>query len=463
VTSDLDPLQAVVFDMDGVVTRTAAVHRQAWKVLFDDLLASRPATAGEDHRPFSEADYRAHVDGKPRHDGLRDFLAARGIVVPEGDAGDPPQADTVRGLGQRKNRIFRELLHRHGVDVDEAAVSLARALRKRGIRVGVATSSENGGFVLQTAGIQTLFEARVDGVVRRELGLRGKPDPDIFVECARRLGAESPARAIVVEDARSGVIAARAGGFGLVVGLDRARDRLALREAGADLVVADMAELTADRILALWRARVHARPNLLREWARVEPTFRGRRLAVFLDYDGTLTPIVDRPELAVLDPAMQRTLEDVARRWPTFVVSGRALDDIRRLVGIDALWYAGSHGFDIASPRGTLASHQVAAEHPGLREGHGKKVFPVRPAIDWDKGRALLWMLDAAGLADAFPIFVGDDITDEDAFAVLAEQGLPVLVTDMPRPTAARHSLQDPVEVQLVLQRLAAAPEPGVP
>jgi trehalose-phosphatase len=509
------PLEAVVFDLDGVVTHTARVHRAAWKELFDEFLAARTENADEDHTPFTEEDYREQVDGKPRHEGIRAFLASRGIELPDGSRQDSSSAQTVHGLGLRKNHRFRDLVVRGGVDVDRGTLRLVRELRESGTRVGVATSSENGALILQQAGIDDLFDARVDGVVSLELRLRGKPHPDIFLECARRLGASSPARALVIEDAASGVSAAKAGGFGLVIGVDRVENWLRLRHAGADWIVRSMDGLSADLIRRYHAALPDARPNILSEWERVMEALRGQALVVFLDYDGTLTPIVDRPELAVLDPAMRSAVAELAECWPTQIVSGRGLEDIQRLVGIDGLWYAGNHGYDIAAPHGSSGNRQVApdlepeihsaahelrdatrrfpgvliedkrfslsvhyrlvdeahlpeleslvyrvaAGHPTLKKSDGKKLFELRPARDWDKGKALLWLLEATGQNNAFPIYLGDDTTDEDAFAVLVERGIGVLVTDLPRPTAARYSLQDSYEVRLFLERLARSRE----
>lgn len=258
--------------------------------------------------------------------------------------------------------------------------------------------------------------------------------------------------------------------------------------------------------------RRDAPPNALALWPELAAALRGRRLAVFLDYDGTLTPIVDRPDLAVLSDDMRQTLRRLAAAWPTAVVSGRARDDVAARVGVDSLKYAGAHGFDIAGPdaagprlevepglapavaraaeelrrrtagipgvlvedkRFAAAVHyrlvaearvpeverivdEVLAGRPELRKALGKKVFELRPAIDWDKGRAVRWLLGALGLdrPDVVPLYVGDDVTDEDAFRALRDRGIGVLVADAPRPTAARYSLRDVGEVREFLERL---------
>lgn len=243
IARDKSALNAVIFDLDGVVTRTAGLHAAAWKQLFDDYLGRRAAQQGEPFRPFdAEGDYQRFVDGKPRYEGVRSFLESRGIALPYGDPADPSEAETVCGLGNRKNAIFQELLAQGGVEVFESSVAFICHLQARGVRVALVSSSKNTTAVLESAGLSDLFEVRVDGVEAARLGLRGKPHPETFLEAAQRLGVD-PARAAVVEDAIAGVAAGRAGGFGLVIGVARAGDGAALRANGADIVVGDLAEL----------------------------------------------------------------------------------------------------------------------------------------------------------------------------------------------------------------------------
>jgi beta-phosphoglucomutase family hydrolase len=237
-------VEAVVFDMDGVVTDTASVHAAAWKRMFDEYLERRAQQADEPFVPFDPGDdYRRYIDGKPRSDGVRDFLAARRITLPEGDPGDPPAAETVHGLGNRKNGYFLDHLDKHGADAYPSTIELVRALRSQGVGTGIISASRNMTKVLDGAGVADLFEVKVDGVVADELGLPGKPDPAVFLEAAKRMGTH-PSRAAVVEDALAGVEAARNGGFAVVVGVDRTGHPDDLRAAGADLVVGDLAEIT---------------------------------------------------------------------------------------------------------------------------------------------------------------------------------------------------------------------------
>lgn len=481
--------------------------------MFDEYLQARKGGKGEDQRPFDiGADYLRYVDGKPRYEGVRSFLASRGIELPYGSPEDPPDRETVCGLGNRKNDVFRRVVREQGVDVYESTVSLIEQLRARGVRIAVASSSQNCAEIVRATGLEPLFEVRVDGITLDELGLRGKPFPDMFLKSVELLDVP-PGRAMLVEDAVAGVEAGKRGGFGLVIGVDRGGNRVALREAGADVVVNDLDEVTVEMSHAWSASREHARPSAIGHWGDVRARWAGRRLAVFLDYDGTLTPIVQRPDMARLSSEMRAVLRQVAAVYPTIVVSGRGREDVARLVGVDTLYYAGSHGFDIAGPAGVSVKHEVAADvepelaevsrwlertlagvqgalvenkrfsvavhyrlvaddqvsavdesvqravesHAGLKRTSGKKVFELRPDIDWDKGKAVLWLLEALELRgpDVVPLYIGDDVTDEDAFGAIAEPGVGIVVTDVPRPTRAHYSLQNPSEVEAFLRRLA--------
>jgi alpha,alpha-trehalase len=242
VTITPGEIDAVVFDMDGVVTQTAVLHAASWKRLFDAYFAERARRTGEVYAPFTEADYLRYVDGKPRYDGVRDVLAERGVTLPWGDPGDPPERETVCGLGNRKNDYFHRAIAEQGARVYPSTVTLVRDLKDVGVRVAIISASKNATMILEAAGVRDLFEVQVDGVVAAGLGLPGKPDPAVFVEAARRVGV-APARAAIVEDAIAGVRAGRAGGFGLVIGVDRGGNAAGLAAAGADVVVDDLAEV----------------------------------------------------------------------------------------------------------------------------------------------------------------------------------------------------------------------------
>jgi beta-phosphoglucomutase family hydrolase len=234
---------AVLLDLDGVITDTANIHAACWKQMFDEYLQKRATQRGEAFHPFDIAtDYRLYVDGKPRYDGVRDFLTSRGIRLPEGSPDDPPQAETVDGLGNRKNDLVDRIIEDKGVEPYEGSVELIRQLRHRGFKIAVVTSSQNCTAVLKAAKLDHFFDVQVDGNVIHAQHLAGKPAPDTYLMAARLLGVE-PARAVVIEDAISGVEAGAAGNFGLVIGVARKGNAEELKHQGAHVVVKDLGEL----------------------------------------------------------------------------------------------------------------------------------------------------------------------------------------------------------------------------
>jgi beta-phosphoglucomutase family hydrolase len=234
---------ACLFDLDGVLTQTARVHAEAWKATFDAFLKLRAAKQGGTLRPFDKvADYDEYVDGKPRADGVRSFLASRHIDLPEGGDDDPPGRQTMHGLGNRKDKLFLELIHRGGVAPYEGSVRYVNAAREAGLRTAVVSSSKNCTEVLRAAKLDDLIDGQVDGNLAEAEHLKGKPSPDTYLRAARMLGAHAK-QAAIYEDALAGVEAGRAGGFGLVVGVDRTGQAAALRAHGADIVVRDLADL----------------------------------------------------------------------------------------------------------------------------------------------------------------------------------------------------------------------------
>lgn len=502
---------AVIFDMDGVVTQTAHVHAGAWKKMFDAYLEQRAKRDDEEVRPFSiEADYNRYVDGKPRYDGVRDFLQSRGIDLPEGSSNDDPDRETVRSLGNRKNHYFRQQLEKEGAKRYDSTVALIERLKQVGIKTAIISASKNAREVLTSAGVADLFDARVDGLDAEEQGLAGKPAPDVFLAAAGQLGVE-PARAVVVEDAQSGVEAGRIGNFGLVIGVNRGNQVEELARF-ADVVVDDLAEVEVETALAPGSRTTDDLPSALDRFNDVAARLEHRQPAVFLDYDGTLTPIVERPEMARISDEMRQTVEDLVQQTPVAIVSGRDRQDVQVLSGIEDIYFAGSHGFDIAGPGGqhlelqqgtdylpsldraeealrdrlegidgvqverkkfAIAVHfrrvaeerhgevgqvvdAVLAENSDLRKTGGKKIFELRPDLDWDKGKALLWLLEKLDLdrPGIVPLYLGDDLTDEDALRAIEQRGIGILVRDESRPTHARFALESPGEVRIFLRKL---------
>jgi trehalose-phosphatase len=503
-----DAFKAIIFDLDGVITDTASVHSAAWKKMFDNFLRRHAEQEGIPFQPFDiQSDYLPYVDGKPRLDGLRSFLESRGINLPEGTPEDPADADTIQALGKRKNRDFLKQIEEAGVEVYPSTVDLIHSAKKHGLKVAVISSSKSCAMILDAVNLADLFEARVDGVVSEQLGIAGKPAPDIFIEAANQLGVE-PRQAVVIEDAVSGVQAGRAGKFGLVIGIARSGGKEALRENGADTVVEDLGQVC----IAGDHEAARALPSALEGFEKIAARAANKRITVFLDYDGTLSPIVETPEQAVMQDDMRAAVIELSRHCKVGIISGRDLADVRDKVRIESIVYAGSHGFDIAGPKGLQIEHsvgeeflpvldqaeqalfrkldaiagsqmerkrfaiaihyrrvdpqevqaveaivdEVASRQPKLKKSYGKKIFELQPRMDWHKGKALFSLLGTLKLdeADVLPFYLGDDVTDEDAFRSLQGRGIGIVVWDRPYKTAAAYSLRSPDEVREFLLKL---------
>lgn len=496
-----EPFLAVITDMDGVITRTARVHERAWQRMFDAFLDSREDRDDEDHSPFTPHDYLQHVDGKPRLDGVRDFLASRGITLPEGSPDDGADRDTVQGLGTRKNESFRATLERDGVETFADTLAACARWRRGGLPLAAISASRNCRHVLGTAGVIDRFETIVDGRTAAEEGLDGKPG--LIRTAAERLGVPLE-RTVLLEDAIAGIEAGREVGCGLVVFVDREGDAASGEpiRGQADIAVQDLGALRFPRRI----------PDLLDRTDAFDRLRDGRPLTVFLDFDGTLSPIVDDPDAATISDAMRESVRELAERATVAVVSGRDRADVEARAEIEGLFYAGSHGLDIAGPgrellqpdaeaavddvaaaerhlheimggvegtvierkRFSVALHyrmvdeahvervrmlaeKVLDASPRLRARTGKKVIELMPAIDWDKGRAVEWLLDALDVnPDAdLVLYLGDDETDEDAFAALTGRGLGIHVGPEVSDSLGDFRLADPKAVETFLRRLA--------
>jgi len=426
---DVEEIDAVVFDLDGVITKTASVRQAAWAELFN------------------------------------------------------------------------------------SSVELVNTLQRNGVETALISSSRNVTAVLRGAGLLDLFPVRIDGNVAAELGIPGKPHPAVFLEAVSRVGA-TPGRAAIVEDAQSGVAAGRAGGFRMVIGVDRGDQAEELAAGGATVVVADLAEVTVKPAPPVHRREL---PSAAEKYDEIVSRLDGTDIAVFLDYDGVLTPIVSHPDLAVLSDEMRTVLTALADTTTVAIVSGRDVGDVRDKVQVPGIYYAGSHGFDIVGPDGNpvvderldrfrvyldpldaatemlqarleavpgaqverkrfaIAVHYrrvadddyskveaavraVAPDVPLLRVAAGKKIFELRPDFDWDKGRALDWLLGELAL-DRYavtPIYLGDDTTDEDAFRAIRKRGIGIVVGRGGDASHARYALENTAEVASFLARLAA-------
>lgn len=500
---------AAIFDLDGIVTRTETLHAKAWKEVFDPLLQTQEG--GKSFHPFDIiGDYRAYVDGRARLDGIRTFLASRGIELADGQPDDPEDAGTVHALGNKKNRLFLALLQQ-GVTRYEPAIKLIRKLKNFGLATAIVSSSKNCKAIVESANITALFDVIVDGIDLQHLELKGKPEPDLFLEAAKRLGV-APARAIVFEDSVAGIRAAGNGHFGNIIGVDRSGHAKALKSAGADHVVTTLAALDI-------RTDTAELSSALDTFDAIEKQLKDRETVLYLDYDGTLTPIVQHPKDANLSEAMKTLLMKLSNQCTIAIVSGRGLSDIKSRVGIKGIYYAGSHGFEIEGPgikmeyepalpfierldvletelktaleevkgayierkKFTIALHyrnvpeaelplidKAAAKslrkYPELRKTLGKKVYELQPDLAWDKGRATGWLGDTLRVdhKGSKIIYIGDDITDEDAFRAIQEYGIGILVDGgEARPTAAHYKLEGVDATLRFLETLSASIERG--
>lgn len=501
-------IDAAIFNLDGVVTRIAKLQANAWKRLFDAYLRERSSREGEDYRYFDIVhDYHRYVDGRPRCQAIKHFLLARHIDLPRGEPNDPPERETICGLGNRKNRIFDQIVGREKIAVYGCAIALIHRLRKVGIRTAVVSASKHCDLVLERAEITGLFDTRIDGTVAERLDLDSKPDPDTFLEAACCLDV-APARTVVFEDTVVGVTAGKRGRFAVVIGVDHGGWDQKMRAHGADFVVRDLCRVDVE---GTDTDNGLPSPRPLTNMAWVSQQLAGKRPALFLDYGGTLAPIHDRPEDAQLSKEMRLILRSAARMMPVVVVSGRDLEEVSGLVGLEEIIYAGSHGLEIQGPelrlelpegidalddmdqatvdlttalktipgvcltrkRFAIVVHYRRPAGEGLDEVRsaveyvqtrfsrlhltgGKEVIELLPDIDWDKGRAVRWLLSELGLdgPEVLPIYVGDDVTDEDAFRSVRGRGLGILVSDRPQPSAALYRVRDTDQVAELLRHL---------
>lgn len=502
-------INSLLCDLDGVLTQTAELHAIAWKHLFDEVLMQEAEKTKGAYQEFVIAtDYPEYIDGKPRLAGIRSYLKARSLNIPEGHEDDSEDAMTVHGLGKKKNRLFHELLDSEGVEVYPASIKAIEDWKGKGLKLAVVSSSKNCRSVLQSAGITHLFEVIVDGNVAQEKNLAGKPGPDTFLHAARLLKTE-PGMAAVAEDAMAGIEAAKNGKFALAIGILKENNARLLRQSKADVVVKDLGEmvftgeslrypLSFEKLEHACLCEHHIGKSL---WSQ-EPVF-------FFDYDGTLTPIVAHPEDALLSSTTREKLKTLAEMVPVAIISGRDKDDVKKLVGLENIFYAGSHGFDIEGPghvthrlpqgdeiipsvkkaipllqeslkgfegvqvepkKFAVAVHyrntpkenwqqvqektrQIADDFPNLKTGEGKMVMEIRPNLDWDKGKAMQWVAGKLNVQSAkfHHFYAGDDLTDEDAFKALPENGTGILVGNHEGDTYADYRVDGPQEINRLL------------
>ncbi len=502
-------LRSAIFDMDGVITDTAQVHFKAWKQIFDHYLQEEARRKKTDFVPFTLDDYVQYVDGLSRIDGIKYFLRSRNLLSL--DKITPQEEELIDSISQSKNKLFLDLINEEGVSVFDGTINLIKELKANNIHTAAISSSKNAHFILKKAKVINLFDAIVDGQALIQYHLKGKPDPDIFLEAAKRISA-IPEETVVVEDALSGIIAGKKGQFGLVIGIDRRNKWHAeFKQQGADIVVSDLSELKLDQIKSELKKNPRSALNSFHDIVKL---LNNKHFLLFCDYDGTLTPIVKRPELAIISKEMKDLLFQLKQFCHVIIVSGRQLADIENMVGINGLYYAGNHGLEIIGPeyfattfekgiefidsvqkcyqeiipklsgienyfienkKFSLSVHyrlvnseqilyiekildEIIKGYPGLIKRQGKMVFEIRPNIAWNKGSALRFLLSKLSNndPDVIPLYIGDDTTDEDAFFEIKDYGIGVLVTENLRQTYASYYLNNPNEVYYFLKQLLA-------
>lgn len=499
---------AVVFDLDGVITQTQKVHAKAWKKSFDEFLKKR--AKGGAFTPFNiSKDYFLYVDGKARNEGIKSFLASRGIELPDRKISSMADIDSVESLGEMKNDYFLALLSK-GIKTYKSSLELLLKLKNFGFATAVVSSSKNCKYILQSLNLNSQFNTIVDGLDLQSLDLKGKPSPDLFLEALKRVNVK-PDRAIVFEDATTGVEAGKKAGFAKVIGVNRNRHLKELIKAGADIVVNDLDEIDIE-------AKTTELPSALKSFEKIERQFKDKEIVIFFDYDGTVTPIVSHPKDAILDEKMKNTLIKLSNQCTLAVISGRGLNDIKSLVGIRGIHYAGSHGYEMEGPSikmeyepaqefvevfdalegeltkelenidGALverkkfsialhyrnvsdseahlvenAADEAVKKYPKIRKSYGKKVYELQPDLDWNKGKALEWLLKTLHIdkQGSKIFYIGDDITDEDAFHAIKSYGIGVLVGTDVRSTGAQYRLNDVAQTLHFLEILSSSLQEG--
>lgn len=502
-------IKAAILDLDGVITQTASMHAEAWKQMFDQYNDLRKKKKQQSYEAFSiEKDYPVHIDGMPRYDGVNNFLQSRNIQLPWGDPSDKPGKETICGLGNQKNKIFLERVDRKGVKVIEPNVKVVREWKKSGLKTAIVSSSKNCERILKSVNLESLFDVRIDGVVSVERNLKGKPAPDIFLEAVNELDFK-PDEALIVEDALAGVEAGSKGHFRMVIGIGDG-DRISqMKDLGANEVVKSLEDLEINLQTGLKDFK--RLPDALEQFQQLADEWKNKRIFLFLDYDGTLSPIVDEYDKAFLSENMRMTINDISKICQTAIISGRGMEDVKSRVEIDHLYYAGSHGFEISGPekfyyevekarelipyldkiekelkndlkaikgvkferkKFALAVHYrlaapdqeenvkrkvgaVLKNFKNIDSGRGKKVIEVKPRVYWHKGKAINHLLKVLNPKNesAFIIYIGDDITDEDAFIQIRE-GTGILVGNHGEKTFARYHLKDVNAVRLFLLKM---------
>ena len=510
-TSAENSLKAVIFDIDSILD-TAWVHQTAWKTTIDEFLQ----TGYNDQPVMTEDEYDRFFVRKPRYERIKNLLESRQITLSYGGDEDSPGQKSIGALENQKAKIFNEILLTAEVKLIDKVIRRITEWKNSGIKTAVVSLDENFRNVSCTEEIRRLFDIMIDATTAKKTGLKDKPEADLFMEAVRQLGL-APEQCAVFDSTVGGLRAASKANFGLVAGIPGDHNNRELNENGADVVIDEF-----DAFDLLNDQEVQARfrqpfPRFASEYTKIGEIVQGKTPVIFLDFDGTLTPIVKHPEDAYLSDEMQEIIKACAARLKVAVVSGRDMDDLKKRVMLDNVIYAGSHGFRISGPGGLYREHEKTAEilpllddteqkleqlfsgrfkgvkierkryaiavHfrnaakediPGIREkvfefvdntaglktGEGKMIIELKPDIEWHKGKAVKWILEKLGMDDRssyLPVYIGDDVTDEDAYKELADEGISIQVGPGAEPSAARFRLRNIYHVRILLKELAQA------
>ena len=500
--------KAVIVDMSEVLIHTSLISKNTWETVFNELFEKHDAI-----QPFSEEDYYTYIDGKPKFERVQSFLNSRSINLPFGTQSDSTDIDTVCSLEKRKSKLFSRRLKEGEFQFYEKALQKLKYWKDKGLKTAIVSSDENFKKALNASIIKNLFDVKIDGHAARKKGLKEKPEADLYIEAAKELGI-APESCALFDDTVAGLQAGSKGNFGLVVGVNRRDNRKLMSENGADLVIDDFNELDLinDPEIEAWFNQ--SIPPFASQYVEIGKAVFEKTPVLFLDYDGTLTPIVQRPEDALISEEMRDVLSECATKFKVAAVSGRDMDDLKSRINIENLIYAGSHGFRISGPGGMYMEHEKTGqllpeldkmEHklhdvfsesakgvqierkryaiaihyrnaheddiPSIRDkvyktlknsknlkvGEGKKILEVKPDIHWHKGKAVLWILNELGLTDPdkyVPIYIGDDVTDEDAYKALINRGIGIQVGPGASQTAAQYRLKNVYQVRIFLNEL---------
>ena len=504
--SSENKLKAIVFDIDAILD-TERLHKSVWiQTINDFLIKNYPEKA-----LISEKEYYNFIEGKQKIERIKNFLDSRNISLSYGGHEDPPGDKSICALENQKSRLFNQMLIDTSAKYHTHIYNRVMEWKEAGIATAVVSSDEHFNKMPDTEDFKKLFNVKVDGTTVKKMGLKEKPEADLFMEAVKQLGL-SPAQCALFDSTVSGLQAASKASFGLVAGIPGESNAKELSENGADLIVNDFDELDLLNDPEIKARFENPIPPFASEYTKIGELFHDKIPVLFLDYDGTLTPIVKRPEDAILSDEMHEVLKACASRLHVAVVSGRDMDDLRNRVNIDEIIYAGSHGFRISGPGGLFMEHEKSAsllphldqaeiqlqqlfhgkykgvqierkryaiavhfrnagkedipgiknqvyelveKTPGFKTGEGKMILEIKPDIDWHKGKAVNWILEKLELTDRkkyLPVYIGDDVTDEDAYETLSEWGIGIQVGPGPVPSASKYRLKNIYQVRIFLK-----------